>query len=196
MGLRTRAEKTCKVCGGRFAAWSADRQLNRICSPDCALKFARDRQTQERKKQARKDLRDYNERNKSLAKCRAEAQSAVNEYIRVRDHGKPCVSCGTTKDVEHLTGGYWHAGHYRSRGAAPHLSLVLVNIWKQCPRCNKELSGNTVPYRQELVRRIGEARVLELEADNTPRKYARDQLSRIRRIFQKRAYHYRKRRGL
>ena len=54
------------------------------------------------------------------------------------------------------------------------------------------LSGNIVEYRKELVNRIGEARVIELENDNEPRKFDREYLERVKKIFRKRTRIYKK----
>jgi len=101
------------------------------------------------------------------------AQFAFNRYIRIRDDALPCVSCGR------LHQGQWHAGHYLSTGARPELRFEPDNVHKQCQPCNTHLSGNIALYRAELCRRIGVARVEELEADQAPRKYTVDDLIEI-----------------
>ena len=58
---------------------------------------------------------------------------AVNKYIRLRDVGKECISCGTPLVAEQLGGGF-DVGHYRSRGAAPHLRFYTLNIHGQCKK--------------------------------------------------------------
>jgi hypothetical protein len=44
---------------------------------------------------------------KSLPKLKADLQKIFNEFIRLRDKGKPCISCGQPKD-------YLQAGHFYS----------------------------------------------------------------------------------
>ena len=114
------------------------------------------------------------------------AQKEVNRYIRLRDRNKPCISCGTWNAA-------WNAGHYFSTGSSPHLRFNLLNIHKQCVVCNMHLSGNLIRYRQNLVKKIGEDRVLVLESTLYRKQYTTDDLIRIRKIFKKRADWYAKR---
>jgi hypothetical protein len=100
------------------------------------------------------------------------------------------VSCGAVSSPQ------WDAGHYRSRGAASHLRFNLLNTQKQCNKCNRFLSGNIVEYRKELLNRIGEERLERLENDNEPRKFDREYLERVKKIFRKRTRIYKKIRKL
>lgn len=67
--------------------------------------------------------------------------------------------------------GGWDAGHYRSRGSASHLRFNLLNIHKQCVKCNRFNSGNAVDYRIRLIKRIGEDNVIRLENNNNPESF-------------------------
>lgn len=112
---------------------------------------------------------------KTNGQRKAEAQRAVNFWVvHVRDKDLPCISCGRFHE------GVYHAGHFRSRGSAPHLALDPRNLRKQCAPCNLYLHGNLIGYRQGLVEREGEAFVAALEADNTPRHYSGDDYDRIK----------------
>lgn len=171
--------KTCKVCKTKFNAYNS---LQVACSPKCAVSLAKDK----RHKKEKKELADFRNDNKTVRKRIEEAQAAFNGYIRERDRNKPCVSCGATESPQ------WDSGHYRSRGAASHLRFNLLNTHKQCNKCNRFLSGNIVEYRKELLNRIGEERLEALEDDNKPRKFDRDYLERIKKIFAKRTRIYKK----
>lgn len=57
-------------------------------------------------------------------------------------------------------------------------------------------SGNVVEYRIALVRKIGQDRVENLENSNQPRTFDIDYAKRVKRIFSRRARHYKKIRGL
>jgi hypothetical protein len=105
--------------------------------------------------------------------------------VRLRDHGKPCVSCGSQPELTMGSGGR-DAGHYRSRGAVSHLRFNLFNIHAQCINCNRFKSGNVQFYRLGLIKKIGLERVERLESDNVPRKFTIDYLVRIKSIFQRR----------
>ncbi|HCU0591187.1 TPA: recombination protein NinG, partial [Enterobacter roggenkampii] len=133
---------------------------------------------------------------KSKSQWDKEAQSAFNRYIRIRDEGKPCVSCGNPLmgKSNYLTGSAIDASHYRSRGAASHLKFNVFNVHSACTRCNRQLSGNAVEYRIRLVNRIGLERVERLEADNAPRRFDVTYLKRVKAIFSRRASALMKRR--
>lgn len=68
-----------------------------------------------------------------------------------------CISCGKVMHWKEAQG-----GHYISRGCMA-TEIDPDNVWPQCPQCNGPLNGNLHMYRLNLVRRIGEERVLRLE---------------------------------
>ena len=152
------------------------------CSPECGVQIARDKQQKERTALAkieRKAIREAKERIKPRAAYMKEAQMVINRYVRLRDAHLGCVSCERPATWQ----GQWHASHFRSRGAAPHLRFNLHNIHKACSICNNHLSGNIMGYRPELVRRIGEERVAMLEASQERAGFTIDYLKRLKRVF-------------
>lgn len=169
---------------------------NRLyCSLECATKYASKNAPKAKAKQEkaeRMNLRERKSNLKTIPELTREAQSAVNAYVRARDANKPCISC-QVKTV-HKFGGSMDAGHYRSRGSAAHLRFNVLNIHSQCVTCNRWQSGNVVDYRINLIKRIGIDLVERLESDNSTRKFDRDYLIRIKKIFNKRARWYKKRR--
>lgn len=90
-----------------------------------------------------------------LPKLLARCQTVFNAYIRARDNDRGCISCG---------GPVQEAGHYFSQGHHSALRFNEMNTNGQCTRCNRWLSGNLIHYRQGLVHRYGEAKVLLLES--------------------------------
>lgn len=91
-------------------------------------------------------------------------------YIRLRDcmpNGYfRCISCGQIKPFEQAD-----CGHYINR---QHMSTRFdeMNCSSQCRKCNRYMEGNIQGYRQGLVRKYGEQKVLLLEArKNTYKKY-------------------------
>jgi hypothetical protein len=68
---------------------------------------------------------------------------------------KPCISCGVDLKTEAVGGGY-DAGHFLSRGAKPHLRFNENNVFGQCKRCNRYLSGNVANMREGVRDRIGQ----------------------------------------
>ena len=131
-------EYKCKMCGNYFIKIVSS--LQKVCSPECAIKLSREqtRKAREKKTNRRESktakMTALKEKNKTKHELTKEAQVAVNKYIRLRDVGKECISCGTPLVAEQLGGGF-DAGHYRSRGAAPHLrfytSISTVNVKMQ-----------------------------------------------------------------
>ncbi|TDX14627.1 NinG protein [Buttiauxella sp. BIGb0552] len=103
-----------------------------------------------------------------------QAQQAVNAYIRERDKHLPCVSCGT------LSAAQWDAGHYRTTAAAPQLRFDPRQIWKQCSVCNQHKSGNLVPYRAELIRRIGMSEVESIEGNHDRHRWTIEECKAIK----------------
>lgn len=166
----------CRACGGLF---SRVRPMQVACSLPCSIRVAQDR----RAKQERKDHAARKLAAKPRSRLLAEAQAEFNRYIRLRDTGRPCISCG--RDAH--WGGQWHASHLRSVGAASALRFHLWNVWRACSICNHHLSGNVAEYERRLRTFIGDARVDWLRAQNKPAEFSREYLERLRRVFRKKA---------
>lgn len=131
----------------------------------------------------RASIRARKEAIKTLPKLKKEAEREFNAFIRARDSDLPCISCGAPPpDLSGLHAGR-DAGHYRSVGSAAHLRYHEDNVHAQCVHCNQYGAGRAVEYRIGLIARIGEARVVALETDNTVRKWAHDELRAIRDTY-------------
>ncbi|MFY1028368.1 recombination protein NinG, partial [Actinobacillus seminis] len=87
-------------------------------------------------------------------------------------------------------------GHYRSRGSAPHLRFYTLNIAGQCKRCNRYLGGNYQQFRLGLIDRLGVEKVEAIEKDQRARHYSKEDLRRIKRIFNKKCKFLEKRKGV
>ena len=147
-------------------------------------KAERTAKTLERKADAAK-----RERLKSRSDYAKEAQTAFNHWVRLRDKGRPCISCGRYHQGQN------HAGHFLSVGARPELRYEPLNVWLQCAPCNTHLSGNAVLFRAALVREIGVEKVEWLEGPHEPRKYTVDDLKEIKRIYSAKARELLKQQG-
>lgn len=90
----------------------------------------------------------------SLPKLLSKAQDKFNKYIRKRDQGLLCISCGKPGN---------QAGHYFPVKQFTALRFNEDNVHLQCPYCNLFAHGNQAMYRIGLVQRIGEDRVKQLE---------------------------------
>tara|TARA_R110000744_G_scaffold341421_1_gene446667 strand:+ start:57 stop:677 length:621 start_codon:yes stop_codon:yes gene_type:complete len=161
-------------------------QLKSFCSVKHLIDWAKSEQGKKKIKKAyRKETKERKDKLKTRSEYMKEAQAAFNAYIRLRDSGKPCVSCGASQgDMKY--GGNFDAGHYRSVGSASHCRFHLLNCHAQCKKCNNFLSGNVVEYRKELILRIGQTKTEKLENYNDIKKYDIPYLQRIKLIFRKR----------
>jgi uncharacterized CHY-type Zn-finger protein len=197
---KTPKPKTCKICQSKFTPRSSK---HTACSLECAIELS-NRKSQRKEEIALRrqrsieyqDLKARKEKLKSQPDWLKEAQAAFNKYIRARDHGKECISCGCelVGSGNYLTGSAIDASHYRSRGAASQLRFNVFNVHSSCTRCNRQLSGNAVEYRIRLIKRIGLGRVEALESNNQPRKFDIEYLKRVKKLFARRARYYEKRR--
>lgn len=186
----------CKQCGHKYGKDESSIIINlkRFCNYDCATLFAKANIAKGRevkRKEVKRSDRKRKENLKTAGDYIKEAQVAANRYIRARDKGKPCISCGVP--YSNGFGGKFDCGHYRSRGSASHLRFNLLNMAGQCVTCNRYNSGNVVEYRKGLINKIGVERVELLEYDNETRKFTIDYLKRVKVIFNKRARWYERR---
>ena len=184
------SKRKCKLCENYIPDFVVT-PIGAFCSYDSATKYAytnKHKGKNIKAKEQRKKDAIRKEKLKTVGDYVKEAQVAVNKYIRARDRHKPCVSCGSMPNDK--IGGAFDAGHYRSRGSAGHLRFNLLNIHKQCVKCNRFKSGNAVDYRLGLIKRIGLDSVEKIETNNKPKKFTIEYLKRLKKIFNKRARFY------
>lgn len=104
-------------------------------------------------------IQKYNK--KSIPQLIKIATTHVNAYVRKRDTDEfDCITCISCQNRYPASG--MHAGHYKASTYAA-TRFYLNNIHGQCPRCNTHLHGNLIPYRENLIKKIGEAEVLHIE---------------------------------
>ena len=170
--------RKCKSCKTEF---TPTRPMQKVCSPECAYTLVKEKAEQVRRKEAIKDRLSVRKRldaMQTLPQLVKRAQTAFNSFIRARDFGKTCISCGIELTQSGI-GGRVDCGHFRSVGSAPNLRFEENNAHAQCKRCNRYLGGNAIEYRKRLIERIGLAEVERIEADQTVRKYTRDFLIQL-----------------
>jgi hypothetical protein len=164
--------KECAYCKKPFIPFQP---MQKVCATlRCAKGYAASA-----KKAERAQDRQRKAALKTIPDLIKEAQREFNAYIRLRDAGQLCVCCGRPLG-EGDVGGAYDAGHYRSTGSASHLRFDERNCHGQRKQCNRYGAGRAVDYRIGLIARIGLAEVEALEADNTPRKWTREELIAIR----------------
>jgi len=165
-------QKTCKVCKEKF---TPVRQLQPTCeNMSCMISYTDKHLAKKKievKKTQRKALKQYN--NSDINILKRLAQKIFNKYVRERD-GKFCISCGFIGDKRQF-----HAGHYKPQGGNSLLRYEEDNCHAQCSICNNHLSGNLVPYRVNLIEKIGLKRVEEMESMNTIKKWSKEELDEI-----------------
>lgn len=180
--------KKCKACRKPFEPHNS---LQAACGVECALALAKKVQAKKeagKAKEQRKWVRDQKERLKSTAQRLNELQVIVNRYVRERDAGKPCISCGRPDDGTHQR----HASHYRSVGACSSLRFNTLNIHASCAQCNSHLSGNILEYRIGLTNRLGVEVVEKLESSPVSRRYEREWIEKAKKVFKNKMKHYKK----
>lgn len=181
--------RKCKVCNEWFHP-AFDRQW--WCSPEHGTELALERRSKEREKAEKaadkKRRREYQQQKDKLKIRKLSlqplsyfhklTQQAFNEYIRTRDAGNPCISCGR------LTGAKINAGHFRTVGASPETRYDETNCHAQCEYCNSYLSGNIGEYRPRLIKKIGQEAYDKLMGPHEKGKWTRE-------VLQELAKHYR-----
>lgn len=174
---RTLKPKKCRICARTFTPISS---MSKVCSVPCSLEWARRLAVQKlarARREERKSLREALEKAKTRGTHLRELQAAFNAWIRARDAGRPCISCGRHHE------GRWHAGHYRSVGSEPSLRFEPDNVHLQCAPCNLHLSGNLIPYRVNLLKKIGAARVEWLEGPHAPKKLTVPEILELKAFY-------------
>jgi uncharacterized protein YnzC (UPF0291/DUF896 family) len=141
-------DKKCKICNNVF---KPQRSLQRTCSLDCAIVDARKKTADKKVKEIKRSLLTRSDYLKGL-------QAVFNTFIRLRDAGNDCISCG-----QNMQGKKGDASHFFSVGAYPHLRFNEDNVHLSCVHCNQYLSGNIHEYRYRLPNKIGKARFEQLE---------------------------------
>lgn len=108
-----------------------------------------------------KTIQKYKGRNETF--LTAKAQKLVNDFVRKRDAINEdgdfiCISCNTLKPKNQCD-----CGHYFSRGNYKSVRFDLDNCHSQCKKCNWHLHGHLIPYRENLIKKIGLDRFEKLE---------------------------------
>jgi hypothetical protein len=162
-----RASLKPKKCAACKTVFLPQRSMQKVCGPKCAADWSAKVAAQKAaraNREERKSLREALEKAKARGTHLKELQAVFNQWIRLRDAGQPCIACGRYHQGQN------HAGHYRSVGSCPELRFEPDNVHLSCQPCNVHLSGNLIPYRINLVKKIGLARVEWLEGPHSPKK--------------------------
>lgn len=200
--IRTKTPKPnrCKHCKVRMPEDMARHVLHPECI-DPWIAIQREKQEKARIKSAKvraaKDKRETRARiieTKGRGYWTAQAQTAFNLWVRTRDAGQPCICCGKPFELQ-KPGGSMDAGHYLSRGAAPHLRFDERNVFGQRKNCNRPGGATRSAFRAGVIARIGLEAVEALEADQEPRKWSIDDLKQIKATYTAKARELQKERA-
>lgn len=165
--------KRCRTCNTLFEV-QFDSMREVCCSVPCAIEWA---STDKGKKHAQTAYKAETRRMRADAKTKGawmkEAEAVFNKFIRLRDVGKPCISCLKPPRKK-------NAGHFKSKGRYPELRFNEDNVHLQCEYCNTYLSGNLANYRPNLIDKIGLERVEALEGPRQLTNYIIEDLKEIK----------------
>lgn len=169
--------KKCKCCGKNFDQYKT---TQKVCSYECAIKYAKDNRRQKEKKEWAKRKKDLKEKLETISQLAVRVQKVFNTYIRLRDKGNKCISCDTPHQST------FQAGHYYSSGGHWNVRFDEDNCFSQCIKCNMYLSGNLKEYRERLLIKIGKERLEELDSRSKLKaKYSKEDLYKIMEKYKK-----------
>lgn len=83
--------KKCAVCGDEFVPFLS---TQKVCGTACAISLGKSNIQKQNAKAWQKEKKIRKEKLKTHKDYLNDLQKVFNEFIRVRDKGKPCVSCG------------------------------------------------------------------------------------------------------
>ena len=177
------SKRKCAHCGDRKLANSMHiHGAQAFCNKEHFIEYATSQSKRLikkgdaiRRKESNKAHRKAKEKVKTLSEWKKDAQFWFNKFIRLRDAGKPCVSCDKPDNGEHQR----HASHYRSVGACSSMRYHEENVWASCSVCNNHLSGNLAEYRIRLIKKLGLERVEWIESQPKSYKWTVEELKEL-----------------
>lgn len=172
--------KKCTVCGKKFTPQYTS--LQKCCSTTCAIEYSKVKRANTRSQL--NEIRNERETIEKLSAVIDYTTTVVHKYVRERDKGKPCISCGRDWDSS------FQAGHRFDKKQYNRIRFDLDNIHGQCPSCNQYQDGNYNAYHLRLPKRIGEEtyKKLEKRADialRIPFQWSRYELKEIQETIKK-----------
>jgi len=173
-----------KPCGHCGATFTPARPMQAVCSPICASRLVKAKNSQERAQ-----FKERKEKLKKTSEWEAECRAIVQAIARIRDKDDGCISC----HLPATWGGQWHGSHFRSHGAASAVQFHLWNIHKSCSSCNRDKGGNIIEYRPRLVEKIGQEKVDWLMSQNQIVRHTVDYYKRFKAVMGKRLRRLQKR---
>ncbi len=118
----------------------------------------------------------------SLSWLKINIRTVCHDYIKLRDKGLPCVSCGSPWTSDH------QAGHLYKAELFSMLKYDERNIHNQCKKCNIFDNGNESMYHAAILSRISiddydELKRIASQEKQTNFKWDRQELEKIRNYY-------------
>lgn len=172
-------DKICKCCKKPFKPYNP---LQQVCNIACAIELNKTKEKKQEAVEWKLKRKKIVEKLKTLSDYEKEAKTVFQKWIRMRDSGLCCISCGTTQSS------VWDASHYFSAGQYSGLIFSELNVHLACGKCNRFLHGNLIGYRLGLINRYGILYVQTLEdlaIQKRNYKYTKQELIDIKTKYQK-----------
>jgi hypothetical protein len=145
--------KKCRNCLEKFEPKNS---LQVVCGVKCSIEYNK---TKKEKQSVKfKEFEQEHKEEKSLKASLINTKMQVHEYVRLRDRGKSCISCGVAWTP------YFQCGHHYKSETFTTLRFNLDNLHGQCQRCNLFLEGAFDNYALNLPFRIGIKRYNDLQS--------------------------------
>lgn len=138
-----------KMCGC-YSDWLLNSEEGKIKMAKTIFKVQKPRLYLERAEAERKE-------NKSIKALLSLAKVVCHQYIRERDKGRPCISCGKAHDET------FQAGHFYKAELFSNIRFDEMNISVQCRVCNLYKDGNPDGYRQRYLIRYGKEALASID---------------------------------
>lgn len=130
----------CRVCKGAFIPTYF---LQKTCSLECKQNLKRLKVKDKKPK-----VKTGTKTKKKLQTLLKEFEKVFNQYIRQRDKGKPCISCGQYNELQ--------AGHYFAVSGYKALRFDEDNVHGEGACCNMFNESHLILYGINLKNKIGE----------------------------------------
>lgn len=164
------------------------------CSAECGAKLSLNILKSKEEKRAKSERAENRKKKLELKQSKKnywveKIESVLHPWIKLRDKDEPCISCGKFADeIKQPPAGHpkFHAGHFRTKGAAKQLRFNPLNIHKQCFWCNCvgthwSTRGDSVAsgYEERLLAKIGQEALNDLKFNNEIKRYTIPELKEI-----------------
>jgi len=135
-------KRTYGLCDSCYSDWLLNTPAGKSKREKAILSATKER------KEVDKATKEKKER-QSMAYLRNNVKNVCHEYIRERDKGRACISCGAPWKPN------FQAGHWFKSELYSNLRYDERNIHGQCEKCNLFLNGNHERYSERVSQRIG-----------------------------------------